>query len=43
MMLHGKYLLGPEHCFLSSLVEIGLVVLKKIIFKHFPIYYYVTV
>jgi len=44
----------PKHCFLSSLVAIGLVVLEKILsnlvqqflrrfFKHFPIYYYVKV
>jgi len=33
----------PKHCFLSSLVEIGLVVLEKNIFKHIPIYYFFKV
>jgi len=32
-----------QSCFLPSLVEIGLVVLEKKTFKHFPIYYYVKI
>jgi len=33
----------PQACFLRSLVEIGLVILEKKIFKHFRIYFYVKV
>jgi len=32
-----------QACFLPSLVEIGLVVLEKKTFKHFPLYYYVKI